>query len=94
MAKKKKGPSIVSSDFRSLPDPDEAKRRTGEAVDKIDPKENQGRGRPKSTHGLKRTSVMLDDAKMQRLKILAIKQDRYLYELIDEAIAAYLKANE
>jgi hypothetical protein len=61
-----------------------------EAAGKIgDPKKI---GRPKSApENLKRTSVMADRAQMQRLKVQAAKEDRHMYELLQDAIEAYLK---
>ena len=49
-----------------------------------------GRGRPKANHGLTRTSVLADSDQMARLKVEAAKQRRHMYELLSEAIEAYL----
>ena len=88
MAAKKKTTSRVSSAFKpkDRPAPAAAKKAAAEATgDKTD-----GRGRPKATHGLTRTSVLADKDQMQRLKIEAAKQGRHMYELLSEAIEAYL----
>jgi len=92
MAKKKKGPSIVGDKFKKLPDPEEARKRTGELLGEGDAEET--RGRPKATHGLDRTSIMADRKKLDRLKMLSIKQGRYMYELLDDAITEYLQRRE
>ena len=89
MAAKKKTTSRVSGAFdpKDRPAPAEAKKAAAAATgDKQD-----GRGRPKATHGLTRTSVLADKDQMQRLKVEAAKQRRHMYELLSEAIEDYLK---
>ena len=51
-------------------------------------------GRPKAGHGLKRTSALLDPEQMHRLKILAAKQHRYIYELMVDALEEFLNKHE
>lgn len=83
MAAKKKTTSRVSSAFKpkDRPAPAEAKKAAAEATGDNSKKI----GRPKATHGLKRTSVMIDPDKMAKIKKLAIDESCHVYELIDEA---------
>ena len=88
-AKKKTTTSRVSKAFaaKERPAPAAAKKATA----KVTGDNADGRGRPKATHGLTRTSVLADKDQMQRLKIEAAKQNRHMYELLGDAIEAYLK---
>lgn len=98
MAAKKKTTSRVSEAFsaKDRPAPAAAKKAAAKATSDLGlnkdgtPKKDE-RGRPKAGHGLTRTSVLADKTQMQRLKIEAAKQGRHMYELLAEAIEAYLK---
>jgi hypothetical protein len=71
---------------KDRPTPSEAKKAAAAATgDNTRPV-----GRPKADHGLTRTSILADKAQMHRLKVEAVKQDRHMYELLSEAIEAYL----
>lgn len=51
-------------------------------------------GQPRKDHGMKRTSIIADPEVMKRVKVQAAKEDRHAYELINEAILAYLSGVE
>ena len=89
MAAKNKTTSRVSSAFNEKDRPTPAAART--AAGEITGDKKDGRGRPKATHGLTRTSVLADKDQMQRLKIEAAKEGRHMYELLSEAIDLYLE---
>ena len=87
-AKKKTTTSRVKDAFGAKPRPTEAEaRRTAEEITSA---KKETRGRPKATHGLRRTSVMADPEQMRRLKIAAAESGRHMYELLSEALEDYL----
>jgi hypothetical protein len=98
MAAKKKTTSRVSNAFseKEYPTQAEAKKAAAAATNDLGlnldgtPKKDE-RGRPPANHGLTRTSILADKAQMQRLKVVAAKEGRHMYELHREALDAYLK---
>jgi hypothetical protein len=91
MAAKKKTTSRVSNAFAPKDRP--TAKQAAEAAAKVTKETgttDDGRGRPKATHGLKRTSVLVDPVQMQRLKLQAVTEGRHMYELLGEAINKYL----
>ncbi len=101
MAAKKRNTSRVLSAFseKEYPTPAEAKKAAAAAISSLGvnkdgtPKQDE-RGRPPANHGLVRTSILADKAQMQRLKVVAAKEGRHMYELHREALDAYLKGKE
>ena len=91
MAAKKKTTSRVSDAFAPKPRP--TAKQAADATEKVTKgtaSTEDGRGRPKATHGLKRTSVLVDPDQFQRLKLQALTERRHLYELLGDAIDNYL----
>ncbi|MGB3548707.1 MAG: hypothetical protein WBA17_17170 [Saprospiraceae bacterium] len=89
MAAKKKAPTSKVSDAFAPKRRPTAKEAAAAAA-QITGTPEDGRGRPKATHNLKRTSVLVDPDQMQQLKIQAVKESRHMYELLGEAIDHYL----
>jgi len=98
MAKKKKGPSIVStSNIDRLPDPEEAARRAGEVARQVDPeakKKKPAETSNDSKKDWKRTTILVKPGIVARMKVVAAKQQKYIYEVMNEAMTKYLEDNE
>jgi|AntRauTorckE5430_2_1112549.scaffolds.fasta_scaffold116444_1 hypothetical protein len=88
MATKKKTTSRVSSAFtpKDRPAPTEARKAAG----KLTEDDKRKPGRPKVDHNLKRTSILAGAERMQRMKVAAAKENRHFYELMNDAMDAYL----
>lgn len=73
------------------PTPEEASRNAAQATSR---EEKRGPGRPPKEdkpENMKRTSISMDREQMDRLKVAAAIERRHVYELIGDAVEAYLQ---
>ena len=68
--------------------------RKEEEIDDNQKDQQPGPGRPRATHGLKRTTVMVDPDQMLRLKLVAVRSGRHMYEVLGDALDSYLEKYE
>jgi hypothetical protein len=87
-AKKKNTTSRISGAFGPKVRPTAAEAKKAAAAATAPP--NRKPGRPKADHDLKRTSILADAKLMQRMKVAAAKENRHFYELMNDAMNAYL----
>ena len=88
-----------------LPDPSEINKAVeavtkGEVIDgqivkehvaPTPPKKKKAIGRPPATHNRKRTSVMVDPILWQRIKLIAVKKNMDISDILEMGIHAVLK---
>jgi len=73
----------------NLPDPEEAERLAAEATGQEE--ESRGRGRPPATHGRVRFTTIIDPAKRDEMKLIALKDHKTISDVFEEAVTDYIR---
>ena len=85
MAKDKKKAPIVGDKF---PSPEEARKAAGEIIKETEPEESAS---PEAEHNYKRTTILVDPELVRQMKVIAAQTGKFIYEVMNEAMAEYIE---
>ena len=94
MAKRPIRPKTVKDEFTTdLPNPSEVQSMAANDNEVEQTNERKKTiGRPKSTHGRRATSVMVDPEIWRKMKFVALSRNVNIADVVNDAFAMYLKA--